>query len=83
MTRLFNKAFWIKARKSNMIAARECKAALTNPEGFWKYAPDDARVNKAVAIWVQKAWQSHEIVVNRRPVCFASTHAGEGYVYAA
>jgi hypothetical protein len=65
---LFTKSYWIKTRRNNLIAARECRQALTNPAGFWKYAPDDARVAKAVAVWVEKARQCHAIAMERRPV---------------
>lgn len=68
MTRLGDKEFWKEARDGDMIAARECRDALTNPEGHWRYDKDAARVKEAVGSWVRRARNAHELAMGRRPV---------------
>ncbi len=88
MTQLFSKAHYRKSRKSNMIAARQNRDALTNPEGFWKYAPDDERVKAATAKWVARARHAHAVAMGREPVirnavAFFYGDMSTGPVYAA
>ncbi len=68
MINLFSKSHWFNARKEYMTAARQCRETLTNPEGFWRYSPDDERVKAALATWVNRARNAHSIALGRRPV---------------
>lgn len=88
MTDLFSKAHYRNSRRNNMVAARECRAALTSARGSWKYAPDDERVREAVAVWVARARHAHAIAMGRKPaiknaVAFNYGHVTTGPIYAA
>lgn len=87
MTTLFTRTTWLTARDNAMIAARENRAALTNPEGGWHFASDDARVKAAVGNWVAKARDCHNIALGRRPVIqkvisIRNGQVSEGVAYA-
>ena len=73
-------AFYRSSRADNMDAARACKAALTNPKGFWRYPPDDARVKAAAGEWVRRARRAHRILMGRQPIIskFAVMRDGNG-----
>ena len=65
---LFDPETWKTQRREAMEAARGCRAVLTDPEGSWRYAPDDERVRKGVGVWVAKARRAHAIALGRKPV---------------
>lgn len=78
---------WKQRRDYHMIAARECREALTNPEGYWKLQPDDARVKEAMRFWVVKARRAHRISLGREPMIenflyITSNQAIQGALYA-
>ena len=64
----FSKDRWFTNRKVYMVAARECRDTLTNPEGHWHYASNDGRLKQAVGSWVIKAREAHKIALGRRPM---------------
>jgi hypothetical protein len=68
MLGLFSTERWRKNRAGYIEAARGCKEALTRPDGFWRYSPDDQRVKDAVGKWVARARRAHAIVMEREPV---------------
>lgn len=59
---------WRRKRAHGLIAARECREALTNPTGIWRYSPDDPRVKEAVGKWVARAKNHHLIAMGRKPL---------------
>lgn len=65
---LLNSDRWKKKRTEYMIAARACRDALTNPEGYWKLEPTDPRVKEAMSFWVHRARNSHAFALGRKPV---------------
>jgi len=68
MRNLFSKDKWRMNRAENIEAGRACRATLTDPEGHWRYASDDARVAMAVSVWIDRARRCHAIVMGREPV---------------
>lgn len=68
MLNLFSPARWRTHRDNAMLSARACRAALTDPTGHYRLAPDDQRVKDAVASWVAKARRAHAIALGREPV---------------
>ncbi len=78
---------WSKKRDSHIQAARECRAALTDPSGHWRYAPTDPRVEKAVRSWIALARRAHAIAMGRKPLIADFTYSGSdgsvrGILYA-
>ena len=65
---ILSKAHWLKNRDACLIGARECRSALTDPQGHWHYARGDERLNTAVGLWVARAREAHRIGMGRRPV---------------
>lgn len=59
---------WRKKRREYFIAARACRDALTNPEGYWRYDIQDERVKDAVGKWVARARKAHDFSLGRKPV---------------
>jgi hypothetical protein len=59
---------WRRARHEYMRAARATKELLTNPESYWKYSPDDERLQVAVEAWVDRARNAHKFFMGREPI---------------
>lgn len=59
---------WKQKRDDSMQSARACRAALTDPNGFWRLRADHPRVRYAVAQWVARARRFHGIALGRRPI---------------
>lgn len=82
---LTDKARWLRARDESMASARACRAALTDPNSYWRYPPDNTRVTEAVGMWVSRAWCSHQKAMAREPVIHNFIHVGptitEGELY--
>lgn len=72
---------WRKARASYMQGARGCKATLTNPNGYWRYDPQDPRVKKAVDFWLHRARNAHAFALGRKPVIPNFVCIDGGFVY--
>lgn len=86
---MFNDAaYWRNARAGYLTAARECRAVLTDPKGFWRYSPADPRVREAVRKWVARAKKAHAFTLGREPVVknfvfIGQQGAYQGPAYAA
>jgi hypothetical protein len=68
MRLLTDAAHWRSKRAEYLQGARNCKETLTNPNGHWRYPPNDPRVNAAVAKWVIRARNAHAFALGRKPV---------------
>ena len=79
-TPLLSPSRWRNARAKYMAEARACRATLTDPQGLWRYSPDDARVAKAVEFWLHRARNAHAFAMGRKPIGnFVIVNRGEFY----
>ncbi|MDR3620518.1 MAG: hypothetical protein P4L85_14300 [Paludisphaera borealis] len=52
---------WRKNRSGYLQTARNCREALTDPNGPWGFGRDDERVKEAVGKWVARARKAHKL----------------------
>lgn len=80
---LFSADNWREKRAHNLIGARNCRKALTNPISSLMptYAKDDPVVKEAVGKWVARARRCHAMALGRKPVAENLVIIGRGGMY--